>query len=453
MAYTSRGRKPMERASKIAHAEIIQNPDVQLYLKACTVPSAAASRDLSGLLHSLPSASTDHVKAVIAIDGGFTETYVREDFPSASITFFTFGPLLFKLEDLRRLDHQRFIAPEDLAALRKLQRFTLVLPTRGVRLSGEASFVATVRRTIYDFFSTDRDGEKSPLMETLRWFLFRGWQVPPDGTRRETLESCPNQSCDATNLSFTHGGTTLFSCPSCGQSLFITDVFRLHERVDEEQGAGGVQMYVMTLLEQMVLIHMIRKVWELKRTLLREILFIKDGPLAFFGVVSPLRKPMQELAAFLLDQPAVSGSGREAYLHLLGAEKSGEFVDHAIAIESHLPDDHLLIPDNAYIYRYIVPGDPSTSVYGHNTYYGQKVIFKSRRTGTYVLTIPTSIYSASPGPTDFPNLGVILQLVAELRCNMYDNALVPIALANMLVSLSDLPSQRILTEFARGGVS
>jgi hypothetical protein len=32
---------------------------------------------------------------------------------------------------------------------------------------------------------------------------------------------------------------------------------------------------------------------------------------------------------------------------------------------------------------------------------------------------------------------------------MYGNALVPIALANKLVSLSDFPSQRILTAFAR----
>ena len=40
--------------------------------------------------------------------------------------------------------------------------------------------------------------------------------------------------------------------------------------------------------------------------------------------------------------------------------------------------------------------------------------------------------------------------MAQLRCNMYDNALVPIALANKLVSLSDFPSQRLLTEFSKG---
>jgi hypothetical protein len=32
---------------------------------------------------------------------------------------------------------------------------------------------------------------------------------------------------------------------------------------------------------------------------------------------------------------------------------------------------------------------------------------------------------------------------------MYDNALIPVALANRLVSLSDVPSSRILETFAR----
>jgi hypothetical protein len=44
---------------------------------------------------------------------------------------------------------------------------------------------------------------------------------------------------------------------------------------------------------------------------------------------------------------------------------------------------------------------------------------------------------------------MILLLIGELRCSMYDNALIPVALANKLVSLSDFPSQRILTTFAK----
>ncbi len=61
-------------------------------------------------------------------------------------------------------------------------------------------------------------------------------------------------------------------------------------------------------------------------------------------------------------------------------------------------------------------------------------------------------YMAAPSPKDIPHLEEILSLIVELRCKMYDNALVPVALANKLVSLSDFPSQRVLGTFARATV-
>lgn len=41
-------------------------------------------------------------------------------------------------------------------------------------------------------------------------------------------------------------------------------------------------------------------------------------------------------------------------------------------------------------------------------------------------------------------------VISELRCSMYDQALVPIVLANKLVSLADFPSSEILAKFVRG---
>jgi hypothetical protein len=67
----------------------------------------------------------------------------------------------------------------------------------------------------------------------------------------------------------------------------------------------------------------------------------------------------------------------------------------------------------------------------------------------YVATIPAVNYMAEAKPSEIPHLHEILALIAELRCSMYDNALIPVALANKLVSLSDVPSQRLLTAFVR----
>src|SRR5262245_59205371 len=104
MAYGSiRGRRPMERASKISHAEIINNPGVQALLKRCTVPTPADKSVVAAAATTVPPAVDDAITAVVAVDGGYREASVREEFPSATITFFTFGPLLFRLSDLREL--------------------------------------------------------------------------------------------------------------------------------------------------------------------------------------------------------------------------------------------------------------------------------------------------------------------------------------------------------------
>src|SRR3954471_3523701 len=110
MAYsTVRGRKPAERARKISHTEIINNPAVKELLAKCTVPQPADKALVAELAQAVPPPVDQRIRAVVAVDGGYREAAVREEFPSSAITFFTFGPLLFKLEDLRELDAQPFL--------------------------------------------------------------------------------------------------------------------------------------------------------------------------------------------------------------------------------------------------------------------------------------------------------------------------------------------------------
>jgi hypothetical protein len=206
----------------------------------------------------------------------------------------------------------------------------------------------------------------------------------------------------------------------------------------------------MTMLEQLVLVHLFHNILErLKPSLMRNILFIKDGPLAFFGLVAPLYKPMRELAAHLLSQP---GGRSGPTLRLAGLEKSGAFVEHASATQDRMRPSSYIVIGDPYIRRHIIPGE-ADAIYGQNTYYGQKVIFRAPGGEMHVVTIPAPGHLANPRPEDIPHLDEILALIAELRCSMYDNALIPVALANKLVSLSDFPSQRILTAFARSAVS
>jgi len=449
VGYGSKGRKPIERASKIAHVEIIKNPDVRAYVGRCVLPSAPAPASLDSMLEALGDVDTSGTTAVIAIDGGFTETYVREEYPSASIAFFTFGPLLFDLADLRALDQKRFIAPEDLARLKRIERYTLVLPTKGVRRQDQPSLSATIRRTLYEFFIKARGEDDDKLITSLKWFLFRRWKRNPDDALEQAVEHCPS-GCGQGAMAFRHADPTEKPCPGCGQPVYLTDVFRLHERVDEELGASGIVAYVMTMLEQLVLVHLFHNILErLKPSLMRNILFIKDGPLAFFGLVAPLYRPMRDLVEHLLSEP---GGLTGPALRLAGLEKSGAFVEHAAAIQDRMKPGSFMVIGERYIRRHIIPGEAGAT-YGQNTYYGQKVLFRAPGGEMHVATVPARSYMANPTPNDIPHLEEILTLIAELRCSMYDNSLIPVALANKLVSLSDFPSQRILTAFAKARVA
>ena len=69
-----------------------------------------------------------------------------------------------------------------------------------------------------------------------------------------------------------------------------------------------------------------------------------------------------------------------------------------------------------------------------------------------MVSLPTSDILVNPKEVDFRNLLAILTNVEKLKCDMYDSALIPIALANKLVSLADHPSSRILQKFAKGAI-
>jgi hypothetical protein len=436
-----RGRRPFERASKIAHVEIINNPAVQRFVEGCTLPSAPSTTDLKGRLLQFPP-RTGAISTVIAIDGGITETYVREEFPSASVAFIAVGPLLLRLDDLQDLDRQPFIGPDDMQRLKTIQRYALVVPTRGVRAGGASSFAQGVRKAVQDFL-LHGDGH---LMLALQWLLFREWRPRPERQEWE-VPRCPNPDCRGGPIAFRSGGPVVQECPVCSQPAYLADGLRLYERIDEGVGAGGILSYLLTGIEQIILVSLIRSIWDMKPSLLREVLFVKDGPLAFFGVTAPLHKPMRELMKFLGTVEA------SPLINLVGVEKSGPFVEHASLIEHDMNPGEVLLLDNDYIYQYIEPGDTASKAFGYNTYYGAKLILRGWNQDTYVATVPTGDYPATLSFSDLYNGAEVLTTVSRLRCSMYDNALVPIVLANRLVSLADVPSAEILKRFAKQHVT
>ena len=442
MGYVSRkGRRPNEFASKSSHSYIINDNTVEDYLHKCSLPKTADEVDIDYKgVELLTQLEINPIKSIITIDGGYTQVIVRKEFPSATIAFFQFGALIFNVSDLDDLGKKSFIEPSDISKLKQIERLKLVLPIKNINLKEESSLINSVRRTIFDFFS--KQPKDDSFIETLRWFVFEEYNTPKD---KYTLANCPSCENPKIELYKKHLKDYIFKCPVCNADIYLTDAFRLHEAIDNDLGAGGILGYVTTAFEQIILVHIIRLILKTKPNLLNEIFFIKDGPLAFFGQTANMYKPMRKLISFLFNKYNI---------YLAGLEKSGPFVEHADEISKKMIPGQILLLDNEYIYKYIIPGkaDPSNP-YGRTTYYGNKLIFKSYDECIYVVSLPTIETLADPKREDFKNLDCTLLNIQKLRCDMYDSSLIPVALVNKLVSLANHPSSIILEKFAKNKLS
>lgn len=439
MSYASRyGRRPREFASKDSHSHIINDAEIVSFLEKCRLPIRADEVEIpSNLLVKIESPAKNQVKKIIALDGGYTEVTVKKDFPSSMLSFIQFGALVFSVSDLEEISKKEFIDPADMARLKEVQRYKLALPTKNLNTKDSATLTESVRSTIFDFFGRDPNNN---FLETLKWLVY---ELFDSKKSTYSLSRCP--SCDERDviLNLAKMKDYKFTCPKCNELIYLTDILRLQEGVDDELGAGGIVSYLMTTLEQIAIVHIIRLLIDINPAFLKETLFVKDGPLGFFGQTANMHKPMRALAVYLY---------KKHDLFLVGLEKSGAFVEHADEIKEKLKPNSVLLLSNEYIYKYIRPGRADDAEpYGRTSYYGAKLIYKSESGRMHVATLPTKDADVvlNPKKEDFPNMDVILTIVDALKCDMYDNALFPVALVNHLVSLSNHPSSVILEKFAK----
>lgn len=437
MAYNE-GRRPPEYASKISHSHIIKDQAVIDLLERCTfqeIDSEDAFKDIEPL--NQKEVGHNPIKRVLAADGGITEVPFREGFPSTTMGFIQYGVSYFEIEDFIELDKSEFIGYNDIIKLNNFNIFHFVFPTKNIRLKDCENIKDSFRRVLYEHFLT-KNVDDYTLMDTLVWVMFKEYKQ--DSIINYVSIQCPH--CGGSGRYYKDDmDEYLFKCPQCGEIVYLTDVLKLHNKVTDDN-ASSIKTSLSLLLEQFLLIHYIRMSLDINPNLLNETLFIRDGPLAFFDVLSNFSGDIYELFKYLLEN---------YNLFLVGIEKSGAFVDFARSINPHLEKGSVMLLDSDYIYKHIYYGSSGNqNGYGFNSYYGCKVIFKSLKGDIYVLTVPTTKRSMiNPKRENFKNLDVILDSLTKLKSDRYDNAVLPIALVNKNVSISDVPGSTILQKLAR----
>ena len=154
-------------------------------------------------------------------------------------------------------------------------------------------------------------------------------------------------------------GYGTYECPHSGEPLYSTDALRLHELMKPSGGNGEMYGQIMSTLEKLWLIHILRA-FEQKGWLatLRRVAFIMDGPLAVFSTSSWLTKVIRyELSRINTLQKEINNTD----LLLLGIEKSGTFFNHfqeidttKDGIEDKFPKQSAFLLKDSYIKKNII---------------------------------------------------------------------------------------------------
>ncbi len=428
MPYQGSNRLSAERASRLAHLDVVASPLVKKLIASFTEVSDSAVLPAISWLDAYRA--DPPLDLVFGIDGSL-QVIRKEAPPHKTIAFVKTALLRLDRVALAGIDKDspHPLAVRDLLADSAVHHAT-AFPLRNVAIPG-MSVYDTVRQTIFESVA-DETLDREP-METLKWIAFEKW----DGNEKSLPPfQCPNCESPAATLPFDaeQGG-----CPSCGGLIYLTDMLGFHLEMAQESAPDAVATAYMSIHETLLLFTGVRYLWEQKRQYVTHALFIKDGPLSLRAQYSKLVNPIRRFLAFAKAQ------GQD--IHMIGQEKSGAFFDHLELIAPSAPAGSVFVPSDAYIRQQIQHRPLTGAPYGRDTNYGAKVFVKFERS-SMVLNIPTGPYNPNPDLADLIGVNQILATLPTLLSSRYEGGLLPVELAHNIASLSTYPSAKVLALFA-----
>jgi hypothetical protein len=248
-------------------------------------------------------------------------------------------------------------------------------------------------------------------------------------------------------------------CPYCEKEVYPSDCLRLWEEVSEYQSNESVMSRFMQVVEHLLPIHYVRYLVDLVENSLislGSLAFFVDRPLAIFGTAAWLHKSIMNYLAEVNKQLSDIGQPR---LLMIGLQKTGQVVDHVNLIERYVQRNRIFAINDDYRYQYICGRDPVEKGFGNETYYGQDFIYKTPSGRTFVFALPYPFASkensslvfhqAKTETWRYTDLSRAIALINHFECDLYENAVIPIALANRYTAISLVPGGRVLDLLTR----
>ncbi|BAZ27568.1 hypothetical protein NIES4073_84910 [Kalymmatonema gypsitolerans NIES-4073] len=452
-----------EFANKASHFDIVKDPEVAQFLEDCGYlkPPSEEEGKVIGAFFEVPP-KVDNVELpqqIIAIDGSDYPSSIYEKLPSTEIGYVKVSSVLIDMAKFGSLRVGRFVDPFRVAELQNDNNaLKFLLPSSNICWKGKTSVRDSFRAVVDDHLYSAKTRFKPDEPKTsLRTTLFhlasrRPGDMGTGDTQILKLHKCP--SCGSGPIEVRDIPETQ-NCPNCNAEVYPSDCLRLWEEVNEFQSNTPVMSRFMQVIEHLLPMHYIRYLVENSLVSLGSLAFFVDRPLAIFGTAAWLHR---SIMLYLAEVNERLRKIHQPQLLIIGLQKSGQVVDHVSLIERFVQPNQIFAIDDGYRYRYIAPGrDRSQKGFGDETYYGQDFIYKTDSGRSFVFALPYTFASKDSGnfvqvKTEihrYSNLPRVIALINHFECDLYENALIPIALAHKHTAISLVPGGRVLDILTR----
>ena len=433
-----------ERASRLGHVPVVNDQAVHDAFSRWEVAQATPADEnrVTSLCRAVDELDNADIAAAvrfaITVDGSDAEVEATREHPTVKVGYVRVAASFIDFEKLHAAGAGDFVNPHLLRAAHQHAAFDRALPGSGLVIPGSTG-VDTWRQELDRFLHETKFDPASE--QTLADMLLALHGSPSAPATSVPLRRCP--SCGAKDAQLSGGqidvpkeGTT---CPECGEPVYLGDVLRTEEEYMPEGSNRSALTRLMLVAERLTSLGYMQLLFEDVHNyeVLERTLFITDGPLGLHGTVAPLKRRFQDyLGAFSMQCIA---NDRPAAPLVVGVEKSGAFVEHANLIAHLIEPGQVMFLTTDYINR--VTGRPLNNPYGSDEFYGRRFIYRTKNGRTLVVTVPPKPGVTPYGDPDgelwssYPTLRPICEVLDHVQTRLYENAVIPVALAHSAASL------------------
>ncbi len=448
-----------QTASKGGHSDFVRNPDVQAFLAECDYmrpPSESEAKIMVSTFTKAPDADPLRLPTyVVASDASKSDTPIDDKLPSTQIGFIKVSHVLVEMDKYADLidPKTRFVDPFKVADLhRNAAAITYTLPGSNIRFQKAKSVKDGFRKAVFKQLSSDKaNGGPNRLILTDTLLALNN--------NRISIAKC--SSCGNSKVFDFDLNELQKICLACGETVFVTDWLRLHEDISDFGNNTSAMTRMMNAVEHLLLAALIRQVFISDARALAKMAFVIDGPLAIFGQPAKLHARIMSLLHTVNER--MKQLGLEPIL-VIGLQKTGEVMDHFNLLNRFLPNGVIRVLDDDYRYKYIKGSDTPADNFGFETYYGQDFLFKTEKARIFNFAIPYPFADKSGDQKSFAknkanpaNYGSLIEracdLIRHFELDLYESAIVPVALAHRHASISIVPGGKVLDIIMKTGLA